>query len=136
MWIDHIEGKDPSLGIIPIRDDSTCIWGCIDIDTYPLDHKKIIRKIRELKLPLVMCRSKSGRAHVFLFAKEPIKAKLIRDKLIEWAGELGYANCEIFPKQIEIKILLAECPTERTTKRINIYCFVIQSEPLVQSETR
>ena len=50
LWIDHIEGKDPSLGIIPIRDDSTCIWGCIDIDTYPLDHKKIIRKIRELKL--------------------------------------------------------------------------------------
>ena len=22
LWIDHIEGKDPSLGIIPIRDDS------------------------------------------------------------------------------------------------------------------
>ena len=44
LWIDHIEGKDPSLGIKPIRDDSTCIWGCIDIDTYPLDHKKIIRK--------------------------------------------------------------------------------------------
>jgi hypothetical protein len=22
---------------------------------------------------------------------------------MEWAGELGYANCEIFPKQIEIK---------------------------------
>ena len=41
LWIDHIEGKDPSLGIIPIRDDSKCIWGCIDIDTYPLDHKKI-----------------------------------------------------------------------------------------------
>ena len=31
LWIDHIEGKDPSLGIIPIRDDSTCIWGCIDL---------------------------------------------------------------------------------------------------------
>ena len=103
LWIDHIEGKDPSLGIIPIRDDSTCIWGCIDIDTYPLDHKKIIKKIRELKLPLVMCRSKSGGAHVFLFVKEPVKAKIVRDKLVEWAGELGYANCEIFPKQIEIK---------------------------------
>ena len=102
LWIDHIEGKDPSLGIIPIRDNSTCLWGCIDIDTYPLDHKKIVRKIRELKLPLVMCRSKSGGAHVFLFVKEPVKAKIIRDKLIEWAGEIGYANCEIFPKQIEI----------------------------------
>ena len=32
-----------------------------------------------------------------------MQAKLVRDKLQEWAGELGYANCEIFPKQIEIK---------------------------------
>ena len=103
LWIDHLEGKDPSLGIIPIRDNSTCIWGCIDIDTYPLDHKKIIKKIRQLELPLVMCRSKSGGAHVFLFLKEPVQAKIVRDKLVEWAGELGYANCEIFPKQIEIK---------------------------------
>ncbi len=45
LWIDHIAGKDPSLGIIPIRDDATSTWGCIDVDTYPLDHKKIIRKI-------------------------------------------------------------------------------------------
>ena len=103
LWIDHIEGKDPSLGIIPIRDNSTCTWGCIDIDTYPLDHKKILRKIRDLDLPLVMCRSKSGGAHVFIFLKEPVQAKLVRDKLQEWAGELGYANCEIFPKQIEIQ---------------------------------
>ena len=103
LWIDHLEGKDPSLGIIPIRDDSTCTWGCIDIDTYPLDHKIIIKKIRELELPLVMCRSKSGGAHVFLFLQTPVKAKLVREKLMEWAGELGYANCEIFPKQIEIK---------------------------------
>ena len=34
LWADHLEGKDPSLGIIPIRDDSTCSWGCIDVDTY------------------------------------------------------------------------------------------------------
>ena len=34
LWIDHIEGKDPSLGIIPIRDDSKCIWGCIDTVSY------------------------------------------------------------------------------------------------------
>ena len=103
LWIDHLDKKEPSLGIIPIRDDSTCIWGCIDIDTYPLVHKNIVRKIRDLELPLVMCKSKSGGAHVFLFLKEPVQAKLVRDKLQEWAGELGYANCEIFPKQIEIQ---------------------------------
>ncbi len=103
LWIDHINGKDPSLGIIPIRDDSSCIWGCIDIDTYPLDFKKIVSKIRKLDLPLVMCRSKSGGAHIFLFLREPTQAKIIRDKLIEWSGLIGYANCEVFPKQIEIR---------------------------------
>ncbi len=103
LWTDHLEGKDPSLGIIPIRDDSTCSWGCIDVDTYPLDHKKLIRKIRDLKLPLVMCRSKSGGAHVFIFLKEPVQASIVRDKLTEWSAEIGYAHCEIFPKQVEIK---------------------------------
>jgi hypothetical protein len=103
LWVDHLAGKDPSLGIIPICDDSTCRWGCIDIDTYPLDYKKIVKEIRALKLPLVMCRSKSGGAHVFLFLQEPVQARIVRDKLIEWSAEIGYANCEIFPKQIEIK---------------------------------
>ena len=42
-WIDHLDGKEPSLGIIPIRDDNTCTWGAIDIDTYDgFDHKKLI----------------------------------------------------------------------------------------------
>ena len=103
LWTDHLEKKDPSLGIIPIRDDSTCSWGCIDIDTYPLEYEKIIAHIRELKLPLVMCRSKSGGAHIFIFLKEPVQARLVRDKLAEWSAEIGYAHCEIFPKQIEIK---------------------------------
>ena len=68
-----IEGKQ-SLGIIPIRDDNKCIWGCVDIDSYAgFDHKKLIDKIKEAKLPLVVCRSKSGGAHVFLFAEEPLK---------------------------------------------------------------
>ena len=41
----HLKGEEPSLGIIPIRDDSTCSWGCIDIDTYPLEHNKIVEII-------------------------------------------------------------------------------------------
>ena len=34
LWVKHLEGVEPSLGIIPIRADNTCIWGCIDIDQY------------------------------------------------------------------------------------------------------
>jgi hypothetical protein len=103
LWKEHLEGKDPSLGIIPIMDDNKCHWGCIDVDSYPLDHKKIIKDIEEKKLPLVVFRSKSGGAHIFLFTTEPVTAKLLREKLMDIASVIGYANCEIFPKQEEIR---------------------------------
>ena len=72
-----------SLGIIPINDNNECKWGCIDIDFYAeFDHKKLIDQIGNLKLPLMVCRSKSGGAHVFLFTTEYVSAaKLMRDKL-------------------------------------------------------
>ena len=44
MWLDHLEGKQPSLGIIPIMDDSKCYWGCIDVDMYPLNLKELVQK--------------------------------------------------------------------------------------------
>ena len=69
MYENHLEGKEPALGIVPIRDDATSSWGCIDVDEYPLDHKKILSKIREYNLPLIMCSSKSFGAHIFLFSK-------------------------------------------------------------------
>tara|TARA_R100000231_G_scaffold42877_1_gene37431 strand:+ start:3873 stop:5393 length:1521 start_codon:yes stop_codon:yes gene_type:complete len=102
LWQNHLEGQTPSLGIVPIRDDSTCSWGCIDIDTYPLDYKAILNKIKKYKLKMTMCRSKSGGAHLFLFLVDPIKAEDLRDKLMEIAAGLGYGNCEIFPKQIAL----------------------------------
>jgi hypothetical protein len=37
LWQKHFDGAEPSLGIIPIRADNSCVWGCIDIDQYPLD---------------------------------------------------------------------------------------------------
>ena len=45
LWSDHLSGVDPALGIIPITGSNTCKWGCIDIDRYDLDHKKIIKDI-------------------------------------------------------------------------------------------
>ena len=102
LWTEHLEGKDPSLGIIPIRDDSTCSWGCIDIDSYPIDYNKIISSIRKLKLPIVPCRSKSGGLHLFIFFVKPISAKLVREKLKEISASIGYSNAELFPKQSSI----------------------------------
>ena len=104
LWNKHLQGIEPSLGIIPINDDNKCRWGCIDIDSYAgFDHKKLINKIKELKLPLVVFRSKSGGAHVFLFTEVPVEAKIVRDKLLSISAVLGYGGAEVFPKQIELK---------------------------------
>ena len=53
LWKNHIEGKGPALGIIPITESNTCKWGCIDIDEYNLSHNDLISRIRSLKLPLI-----------------------------------------------------------------------------------
>ena len=104
LWTNHLAGQGPALGIIPITENNDCRWGCIDIDEYDLDHLSLIKSIRDLKLPVIVCRSKSGGAHVFLFTKENIPASLMQSKLKQMAVILGYEGSEIFPKQTEILV--------------------------------
>jgi len=77
-------------------------WGAIDIDQYPLNHSAIVKTVHRQKLPLVVCRSKSGGGHVFIFLKEAVAAETLQNKLNEVASEIGFANTEIFPKQIRL----------------------------------
>ena len=67
------------------------------------DHKKLINQIGNLNLPLIVFRSKSGGAHVFLFTEEYVSASLMQDKLNEIRSVLGYGGSEVFPKQRELK---------------------------------
>jgi len=103
LWQKHLDGVE-SLGVIPINDDNKCKWGCIDIDSYAgFDHKQLINKIKELNLPLIVFRSKSGGAHIFLFTSDYVTARLMQDKLSQIRAVLGYAGSEVFPKQTELK---------------------------------
>ena len=104
LWKNHLEGKGPALGIIPITESNDCRWGCIDIDEYDLNHLSLIQSIRSFNFPLIVCRSKSGGAHIFLFTKENIPASLMQSKLKQFAKALGYEGSEIFPKQTEILV--------------------------------
>tara|TARA_R110000796_G_scaffold84919_3_gene184655 strand:- start:7753 stop:9288 length:1536 start_codon:yes stop_codon:yes gene_type:complete len=104
LWEGHLSGKGNSVGIIPINANSMCKWGCVDIDQYPLDHKVLIKKIRKLKLPIVVCRSKSGGAHCFLFSAEWVEAKDMQKSLQSVAAALGYGGSEIFPKQVRLNL--------------------------------
>lgn len=104
LWERHLKGVDPSLGIIPIRADNSCTWGCIDIDQYPLDLGALVNRVRSLNLPLVICRSKSGGAHVFCFVAQAIPASDMQEYLRTCAALLGESGREIFPKQAEILV--------------------------------
>ena len=104
LWQDHLDGKDPALGIIPINENNMCRWGCIDIDEYNLDHLNVMRNVKGMGFPLVTFRSKSGGAHLFLFAKEFVPAILMQTKLKAMSEALGYGGSEIFPKQTEILV--------------------------------
>jgi hypothetical protein len=104
LWKNHLSGDGNGLGIIPINEENQCKWGCIDVDQYPLDHPMLVDKIRRMKLPLVVCRSKSGGAHLFLFTTVFIDARDMQKALQAMAAALGYGESEIFPKQIRLHL--------------------------------
>ncbi|MDP7191368.1 MAG: hypothetical protein QF553_05830, partial [Alphaproteobacteria bacterium] len=99
-WEEHLAGGPKGLGAIPLLDDGVSAqWAAIDIDDNQIDHTYLEEKMVELGLPLVVCRSKSGGAHCYLFLENPCPAKDVVDALKNWAAALGYPGVEIFPKQ-------------------------------------
>lgn len=90
-------------GVVPIQDDDSCEWAAIDIDNHGSDEDlpigEVDKEIRNLKLPLIACRSKSGGIHVYLFLSKPQPASRIRNLMNSWSARLGYAGAEVFPKQ-------------------------------------
>ena len=111
LWEKHLKGEI-SIGVVPLTDDETCKWGCIDVDEYPIDTKHLLNKIDEMELPLLPCMTKSGGVHLFLFTKEPISAFKFQSKLEEIAAAMGRTGDEIFPKQYEWS---KQQPKERQT---------------------
>lgn len=100
LWDSHLKGE-VGLGVIPINEESRCKWAVIDVDNYDLDFMELLRTVSET--PFVCCRSKSGGAHLFLFIKDYVAARTVRDYLRNMVGNLGLGNSEIFPKQEMLK---------------------------------
>jgi len=95
----HLNGE-LGLGIIPVDENGKCWFGAIDIDVDTIDHKDLYKKIKDRNMPLTVCRSKSGGAHLYVFFKEQQAASTVQNLLRKWASLLGYpSDTEIFPKQ-------------------------------------
>lgn len=100
----HLTGSGYGLGIVVLGDDDLCHFGAIDLDVYNADPVKAERIVKKKGLPLVVCRTKSGGIHYFVFATGPVPAEQMHAKLVEWAAALGIAvvkgkEIEKFPKQ-------------------------------------
>lgn len=101
-YTEHLNGIC-GLGVVPIMDDAKCFFGAIDIDAHgdspDINITALEAKVRALELPLVVCRSKSGGAHLYVFGSDPLPAHSVRSLLSHWAKELGFPGVEVFPKQ-------------------------------------
>lgn len=95
----HLAGDGPGLGVVPLRDDDTVLFAAIDVDDYEMSVEGVEEQIRKRELPFVVCRSKSGGAHLYLFLSEPAEAEEVRDRVSAMALSLGFGGCEVFPKQ-------------------------------------
>lgn len=113
-WENHLKGEGPFLGIVPIIPTvNACYWGAIDLDDDDTDHVALEAQVREAGLPLIVCRSKSGGAHLYLFLVEPVPATTVMSRLKRWSLDLGLENpedasgkrppLEIFPKQVRLR---------------------------------
>ncbi|MBK18787.1 MAG: hypothetical protein CMM52_08110 [Rhodospirillaceae bacterium] len=101
-WEEHLAGRSTGLGSIPLLDDGESVkWAAIDIDVNDIDHAFLEKKVEDLGLPLIVCRSKSGGAHCYLFLHKRCLAKEVVDALRNWSAALGHPGVEIFPKQTE-----------------------------------
>jgi hypothetical protein len=95
----HLSGE-LGLGIIPVNEEGMCFFGAIDIDIDTINHVELYAKVKSRNLPLYVCRSKSGGAHLYVFFKEPQNATFVQILLRKWTALLGYpSKTEIFPKQ-------------------------------------
>jgi hypothetical protein len=101
LWEAHLKGEQP-LGIIPVDEKGRVKWAVIDVDRYDVNHAELVEKLARHKLPLVVCRSKSGGAHLFAFFRDWTNAADVQYVMRSICAALGLGTSEIFPKQAEV----------------------------------
>jgi len=123
MVQEHINGGQ-GYGAVPITAENMVKFGAMDIDTYNLDLAALNKKIRDAKLPMLLCRSKSGGAHVYLFLDDWYPASLIREYLTEishrvWASPAARSSRSRTKScpSAATSAASSTCPTTTRTRR-------------------
>ena len=67
----HLNGTQ-KIGVYTTFDEDRCKFGTLDIDEYDIDLKALNKRIQELKLPCVVCRSSNGGGHLHFHFEKPV----------------------------------------------------------------
>lgn len=77
----HLETANKTFGVSPMRADSTCSWGVLDIDWYDMPEEDVRKLPSQLMATCTAFRTKSGGVNVFVFATEPVRGRVMHDYL-------------------------------------------------------
>jgi hypothetical protein len=103
-YAQHLAGRR-GLGLVLVWRDGRCRAGCVDIDCHhadgtAVDLAALAGLVKALGLPFIICRSKSGGAHLWIFIREPgVTARVLRRYLTYLGEVIGLRPFEVFPKQ-------------------------------------
>jgi YD repeat-containing protein len=112
VWA-HLNGK-ASIGVAPVKADSTCRFGVLDIDWYDMPEDDVMRVRDRLRTVCAGFRSKSRGLHVYVFTSEPVPAQIMHDYLVTLRKRLPkdiQKKTEIFPKETQTRIGPNDEPT-------------------------
>lgn len=105
LFTDHINGKTP-IGIVPVRPDGSCSYGCIDVDKISSieEANVVLAKMKSWNLPFTPFKSKSGGIHAYLFVDGSVAAKELKSILVKLSLKLGRPKktIDIFPVQTKL----------------------------------
>lgn len=109
----HIDGSTP-VGVAPVRADSTCSWGVLDIDWYDMPEDEVLALRERLRTRCVAFRTKSRGLHIVVFTDEPIPAKQMYQYLVALRKRLPakvQKKTELFPKETQTIVTPDAQPT-------------------------
>lgn len=110
----HLTHEGPSVGIAPVRADSTCSWGVLDIDWQEMPEDDVLELVKRMRTRCAAFRSKSLGLHIYVFTDQPVRAKLMHDYLVALRRRLPkkvQQKTEIFPKATQTVVTPDNEPT-------------------------
>lgn len=123
-WQNHLNGIK-SLGLVPITDYQEVKFMALDVDLSVMEELKVTltslcAQVEANGMPFIVCRSKSGAAHLYVFFKDSVAVAEPRKVLQNMAAYMGMVS---IPKPVEYFPHTSKLDKDSNGKYINLPYF-------------